>query len=40
VKIEFGKDNNVIIRVPYVQELIKKIKTISGRKMEYTSKTL
>ena len=32
VKIEFGKDNKVIIRVPYDQELIKKIKTISGRK--------
>jgi len=32
VKVEFGKDNKVIIRVPYEQELIKKIKTISGRK--------
>jgi integrase/recombinase XerD len=31
VKIEVGKDNKVIIRVPYDQELIKKIKTISGR---------
>jgi excisionase family DNA binding protein len=32
VKIEFGKDDKVVIRVPYAQELIKKIKTISGRK--------
>ena len=32
VKIEFGRNNKVIIRVPYDQELIKKIKTISGRK--------
>jgi len=32
VKIKVGKDNKVIIRVPYDQELIKKIKTISGRK--------
>jgi len=32
VKIEFGKDNKVIIRVPYDQKLIKKVKTISGRK--------
>lgn len=33
VKIEFGKDKKVIIRVPYNQELIKKIKTISRRKL-------
>jgi site-specific recombinase XerD len=32
VKIEFGKDNKVKIRVPYNQELINKVKTISGRR--------
>ena len=32
VKIEFEKDNKVIICVPYNQELIKKIKTIPGKK--------
>jgi len=32
VKIEFGKNNKIIICVPYNQELIKKVKTISGRK--------
>lgn len=32
MKIEFGKDNKVIIRVPYDQELIRKIKTINGGK--------
>jgi len=32
VIIEFGKNNKVIIRVPYNQEIIKKVKTISGRK--------
>ncbi|MHC1630862.1 MAG: site-specific tyrosine recombinase/integron integrase [Methanotrichaceae archaeon] len=32
VKIEFGKDNKVIIYVPYNRELIKKVKTISGRR--------
>ncbi|OQA96520.1 MAG: hypothetical protein BWY23_01989 [Spirochaetes bacterium ADurb.Bin218] len=31
VKIEFGKDDKVIIPVLYDQELIKKIKAISGR---------
>ncbi len=31
VKIEFGKDDKIIIRVPYDQELIKKIKAIPGR---------
>ncbi len=31
VKIEFKRDNKVIIRVPYDQELIKKIKSVSGR---------
>jgi len=28
-KIEFGKNNIVLIRVPYNQEIIKKVKTIS-----------
>ncbi len=32
VKIEFGKDNKVIIPVPYAHKLIKKIKTIYERK--------
>ena len=32
VKIEFGKDNKVIIRIPYDQALIRKIKTIFGRR--------
>ncbi len=32
VKLEFVKDNKVIICVPYDQALIKKIKTISGRR--------
>jgi len=32
VKIEIGKNDKVIIRIPYSQELIKKIKTISGRR--------
>jgi excisionase family DNA binding protein len=32
VKIEPGNNNRVIVRIPYNQELIEKIKTISGRK--------
>ena len=32
VKIELGRNNKVIIRLPYNQELIRKVKTISGRK--------
>ena len=32
VKIEFGKNDKVIIRIPYDQELIRKIKMISGRR--------
>ena len=32
MKSEFGKSDKVIIRVPYNQELIKKVKTISGRR--------
>ena len=32
VKIEFGGNNKVTIRLPYDQELIRKIKTIPGRK--------
>ncbi len=32
VKIEFGKNKKVIIRIPYNQELIRKIKMISGRR--------
>jgi len=32
VKIEFGRDNKVIIRLPYNLELIKKIKMLSGRR--------
>jgi len=32
VKVEFGKNNKVIIRIPYNQELIKKVKTIFERK--------
>lgn len=32
VKIEFKENNKVIISVPYNQELIRKIKTISGRR--------
>ena len=31
VKIEIGKNDKVKIRLPYNQELIKKVKTISGR---------
>ena len=32
VKIEIGKNDKIIIRFPYNQELIKKIKMISGRR--------
>ena len=32
VKVKFEKSNKVIIRVPYNQELIEKIKRISGRR--------
>jgi len=32
VKIEIGENDKVIIRIPYNQELIKKIKMISGRR--------
>jgi hypothetical protein len=32
VKIEPGRNNKLIMRIPYDQELIKKIKTISERK--------
>ena len=32
VKIEIGENNKVIIRVSYNQELIKKVKMISGRR--------
>jgi len=32
VKIEIGKNDKIIIRIPYNQELIKKIKMISGRR--------
>jgi len=32
LKIEFGKDDKVIIYVPYNRELIKKMRTISGRR--------
>lgn len=32
VKVEIGKNNKVIIRLPYNQELIRKVKTISGRR--------
>jgi len=32
VKIEIGKNDKVIIRIPYNRELIRKIKTISGRR--------
>ena len=32
VKIEFGKNDEVIIRIPYNQELIRKVKMISGRR--------
>ena len=32
MKIEFGKSDKVIIRIPYNQELIRKIKMVSGRK--------
>jgi len=32
VKIEIGENDKVIIRIPYNQELIRKIKTISGRR--------
>jgi len=32
VKIEFGKNNKVIIRVPYNKGLIKKVKMLSGRR--------
>ncbi len=32
VKIESGRSNKVIIRIPYNQELIKKVRTLPGRK--------
>jgi len=32
VKVEPGKNNHTIIRVPNDQELIKKVKTIYGRR--------
>ncbi len=32
VRIEPGRNNKVIVRLPYSQELIRKLKTISGRK--------
>ncbi|MDN5346129.1 MAG: integrase/recombinase XerD [Petrotoga sp.] len=32
IRIEMGKNNKVIIRLPCNQELIRKIKTISGRR--------
>ncbi|HDD43357.1 MAG TPA: hypothetical protein ENG63_00645 [Candidatus Desulfofervidus auxilii] len=32
VKIEIGENGKVIIRIPYNQELIRKIKMISGRR--------
>ena len=32
MRVEFGRNNEVIIRIPYNQELINKVKTISGRK--------
>lgn len=32
VKIELGKNNKVIIRIPYHRDLISKVKSISGRK--------
>jgi len=32
VKIEIGKNDKVIICIPYNQELIRKIKTISARR--------
>jgi len=32
VKVEPGKNNKVIIRIPYNENLIKKVKTISGRR--------
>jgi len=32
VKIEIGENDKVIICIPYSQELIRKIKTISGRR--------
>ncbi len=31
VKIEAGRNNRVVIRVPYNRELIKKVKSIPGR---------
>ena len=34
VKIEIGGNEKVIIRIPYNQELIRKIKTISGRRWD------
>jgi len=32
VRIEIGENDKVIIRIPYNQELIRKIKPISGRR--------
>ena len=32
VKIKIGENDKVIIRIPYNQELIRKIKPISGRR--------
>ncbi len=40
VKIEFEKNGKVIIRVPYNQELIKKVKMISGRRRDGDVKKL
>ncbi|HPD78979.1 MAG TPA: hypothetical protein PLH88_11240 [Spirochaetota bacterium] len=40
VKIEFGKDDKVIIPVLYDQELIEKIKAISGRNWNSQGKYL
>jgi integrase len=34
VKIEHGRNNKVIIRIPYNQELIEKVKTISSHLLE------
>ena len=39
VKIEIGKNDKVIIRVPYNQKLIKKVKTISGRRWNQRKNT-
>ena len=38
VKIELGRNNKVIIRLPYNQELIRKVKTISGRRRRWNPK--